>query len=225
MTAPVFNHANARRMLFALLTGAALSSPALAQGRRSLDVAALVPRLPTEVFDHTTEGIEADELRILQSRGQSENWKITRRTPGKVVIASKRPFSEINLRPASEGGAVFVEALTFNEKAINYEYWIASGPGGALQAYTPSAVFRLLNERPDGTAGIREKDAPRMIVEHVRLRERCAKVEGQGASRPVECVDLAEKAVQLRQHFASQPRWTQIIDRIGKVFGDKDASS
>ena len=216
--APLARHqGNFRRALLALAAGTALSGGAAAQGRQSLDVAAMLPRLPVEVFDNTTEGIEEDELKGLRSRGQSENWTITRRTPGKVVITAKRPFSEVNLRPASEGGANFVEALTFNEKAIAYSYWIGSGPHEPLQAHKPSAVFRLLNERPDGKAGIQEKDAPTAIVEHVRLRERCAKPAGQGAPRPVECADLAGKAVQLRQQFVSQPRWTQIIDRIGKV--------
>ncbi len=76
-----------------------------AAGKRvDLDVAAMLDRLPVEVFDHTTEGIEEDELKVLRTRGQSDNWKIGRKRPEKVVFVSKRPFSEIHLRPVQEGG-------------------------------------------------------------------------------------------------------------------------
>ncbi len=192
-----------------------------AAGKRpELDVAALLDRLPTEVFDHTTEGIEEDELRILRTRAQSENWKIGRKTPGKVVFVAKRPFSEVNLRPLKDGSHSFVEALTFNEKAISYSYWVAKGASGPLESYEPGAVFRLFNEREDGKPGIDPKNAPKPIVEHARLRERCAQARKQAAATLSGCEDLPGKATDLRRQFSGEPRWVAIIDRIGKVVGD-----
>ncbi len=212
---------NRRAALLAIVIGATGTGAAEAAGKSSeLNVAAMLDRLPIEVFDHTTEGIEEDELRVLRKRGQSENWKIGRKAPEKVVFVAKRPFSEVNLRPVRDGSQVFIEALTFNEKAIDYSYWIAKGPSGPLEAHQPSAVFRLFNERDDGQRGIDPKRAPQAIVDHVKLRERCASTGKQGAPAAVGCEDLTGKAATLRQQFAKEPRWIAIIDRIGQVVGE-----
>ncbi len=212
---------NMRAALLAFGIATTGAGAADAAGKRpELDVAAMLDRLPTEVFDHTTEGIEEDELRILRTRAQSENWKIGRKTPGRVVFVAKRPFSEVNLRPVKDGSQAFIEALTFNEKAVSYSYWVAKGASGPLEAHEPGAVFRLFNEREDGKPGIDPAKAPKAIVEHARLRERCAQSRKQAAAAASGCEDLPGKAADLRRQFSGEPRWVAIIDRIGRVVGD-----
>ncbi len=86
---------NRRAALLAVLIATTGAGAADAAGKRpELDVAAMLDRLPIEVFDHTTEGIEEDELRVLRQRGQSENWKIGRKAPEKVVFVAKRPSAK-----------------------------------------------------------------------------------------------------------------------------------
>jgi hypothetical protein len=210
-----------RAALLALLIGVAGALPADAtEKRRGLDVAALLPRLPVEIFDNTTEGIDEDELKLLRIRGQSENWRISARTARKLVFTAKRPYSEVTLRPVQDGLEAFVEALTFNEKAISYSYWVPKAASGPLEAHEPSALFRLFNEREDGRPGVAVKDAPAAIVAHARLRERCAQARKQAAPSTPDCEGLAAKAATLGQQFAAEPRWIAIIDRIPKVIGD-----
>ncbi len=219
---PNRNARGRRAAWLALVFATTAAGAAHAAGKRSdLDVAALLPRLPVEVFDNTTEGIDDEELRVLRQRGQSENWKIGRKSPDKLVFVAKRPFSEVNLRPVRDGSQTFIEALTFNEKAISYGYFIARDGKGPLESHEPGAVFRLFNEREDGGRGIASKDAPKAIVAHAQLREQCVKAsKASGAAKDKACEDLPAKAAQLRQEFSKEPRWVAIIERIGKVVGE-----
>lgn len=178
---------------------------------------AWLERLPAEVFDNTTEGIDTEELATLLGKGESENWKGRAISGVKYVATAKRPFSEVHITDRQTGATRFVEVLTYNEKAVSYTYWTAEASGKAMVPFTPSLLYRALNETGNGRAGPPETKLPADLRAALVQFDGCAAAAGSTpVPKPAACAKAAAKFASLRQRHAGKP-WRAVIDRADRL--------
>jgi len=193
----------------------------------------LLPLLPTEAFENTTEGIEADELKELVGKGASANWTLRTVAPHKVVASARRPSGEVHLTRKDIDGADVIEALTFNQKAVSYGYWAAGAAGKPLTAHQPSGRARAFNETGDGAA-IPPGDVPAPIRQYIDKMEQCQHWSGEagddapparqreiaGQLKKLGCASRPRDEKALQAKFAGQPRWLGLIARATRLLGE-----
>jgi len=193
-----------------------------------------LPRLPTEVFDMTTEGMNDEEWQDLIKKRESENWRVKSVTSSKVVFATKAPFSEVHLSFKKYGSREFLEALTFNERVVSYSYWTAAQAGKPFSQYEPLPVFRAFNEAAEGGKPIPMTGIPSEITDYIELMAACSKpevrekdapalVKEQGAAKATpDCASKPDATKAIRAKFASNRKWFTILEKTDQLFGDRD---
>lgn len=186
-------------------------------------IADWLPLLPTEVFDNTTEGIESDELAVLVKTGNSENWKARAVSDVRYVATAKRPFSEVNMTARIQGSTAFLEVLTYNEKAINYSYWVPAAKGEPLKSWQPSLVYRALNETGDRRGGPAEAEMPADLRDALVRLDVCAQPAGdpkaQTGMRQQICGGSKGVFDNLRKRYRGKAPWNAVIDRADRMTG------
>lgn len=197
-------------------------------------IAEWLPLLPAEVFDHTTEGIDAEELAVLRKTGSSENWKARRVSATKYLATAKRPSSEVHMTLRQNGAVTYLEVLTYNEKAVSYTYWRPGDDGEPLKAYDPGLAFRALKETGDSKPGPSEATIPDDIRQHLGRLEACLGVK-QGLkaeidaarrqrltdeSKARQCESAKAAHAALVQRYATRPVWPAVLERAGRLAGE-----
>ena len=227
---PVRGRTRARRLSGIALLALVVADPALATEK---PLAEVLPLLPPAVFDNTTDGIEPDELKQLIGKGASANWTLKTASDRKVVISARRPSSEVHLTRKNLDGADIVEALTFNEKAINYGYWAVGAAGAPLSSHQPRGRTRILNETGDGAA-IAPADVPVPIRQYIDKMDKCQHWSGEagddasparqheiaGQLKRLGCATRQRDEKGLKARFADQPRWLGVIARTATILGE-----
>ncbi|MCZ8181886.1 MAG: hypothetical protein O9322_02865 [Beijerinckiaceae bacterium] len=197
-------------------------------------IAEWLPLLPAEVFDNTTEGIEAEELAVLRKKGTSENWKARRVSATKYLATAKRPSSEVHMTLRQNGAVTYLEVLTYNEKAVTYSYWQPDGDGEPLKAYDPGLAFRALKETGDSKPGPADATIPEDIRQHLGRLEACLGVkQGLKADIPAarrqqlveegnarQCDGAKAAHAAIVQRYANKPVWPAVLDRAGRLAGE-----
>ncbi len=193
-----------------------------------------LPRLPVEVFDMTTEGMNDEEWRDLIKKRESENWRVKSVASNKVVFAAKAPFSEVHLSFKKYGSREFLEALTFNERVVSYSYWIAAQAGKPFAEYEPLPVFRAFNEAAEGGKPIPMTGIPSEITDYIELMAACSKPEARVKDAPAlvkeqgpagakpDCASKPDATKAIRAKFASNRKWFTILENTDRLFGDRN---
>lgn len=194
-------------------------------------IAEWLPLLPTEVFDNTTEGIEAEELETLRKTGTSENWKAKRVSATKYLATAKRPFSEVHMTLQQRGALTYLQVLTFNEKAVAYSYWQPAGDGEPLTPYQPGLAFRALNETGETRTAPKDPAVPADITQHLARLEAChgvaealkgevpaARREAlQAEGKTHQCDSAMTAHATISQRYAGKAPWPGVLERAGRI--------
>lgn len=204
---------------------------ALAKPPSPKQIAEWLPLLPAEVFDNTTEGIEAEELATLRKTGTSENWKAKRVSATKYLATAKRPFSEVHMTLHQRGALTYLQVLTFNEKAVNYSYWQPAGDGEPLKPYQPGLAFRALNETGETRAARKDTAVPADIAQHLARLEACHGIAEalkgdvpanrrealQTEGKTHQCDSAMTAHATISQRYAGKLPWPAVLERAGRI--------
>lgn len=79
---------------------------------------------PTSLFDNTTEGISAEEIKDLLTKGESAYWLVSKKSDDLIAFTCKQPNSVVTFfqLPHNNKTALLV-AYTENEKTSTVEIW------------------------------------------------------------------------------------------------------
>ena len=205
-----------------------------AAGAAEKTIAEVLPRLPAEAFDNTTEGIETGELKELVAKGASANWTLAVASPQKAVATARRPRAEVHMTRKQLDGTDLVEALTFNERAVSYSYWAVGPAGQPLTAHTPIGMTRLLNESHDGSGPIALDAVPAPIRTYMDKLDKCQHWMGEAGDdgpparqreiaaqiRKLGCATRQRDEKALKAQFRGDARWQSLLARATAVFGE-----
>lgn len=223
-------------VMFPAMPAQPVAAEAKPQPRKSgVKLANLLSRLPAEAFDHTTDGIEAAELKELVAKGASAQWVLKMVSDQKGIASARKPFAEVHLTLARIDGVDLVQALTFNEKAINYSYWAIGDAGKALTSHALKPMTRLLHETVDGRAPVALADILQPIRRFIEKTEQCLHWEGEisddiapARKREINdnlgklgCAGRRNEEKRLSAQFASQPIWHFILSRTELLLSGK----
>ena len=105
------------------------------------DVGAYLATVPTEVFDDTTDGLDDEARAQLLKTGRTEDWRLKRIGPGKLVLTSVHPGSVATLRLLKRDRPV-LQVHIQNGRNETISYWTRTAPGRPLEADKPSPAFQ-----------------------------------------------------------------------------------
>ena len=218
------------RLIAAGVTPSILAAAALAQAR---PLAELQSQIPADVFENTTDGMEPDELKTLLDKGASANWTLTRPDARRLLASARKGRSEVRLTRKTLGSTDLLEALTLNEKAVSYGYWVANPAGGTLARHDLPPRLRVFNETEDGSEGVTPEAAPPPLQRYVEKLETCQHWLGEAGDdaaparreiaaklREAGCDTRSRDRAALEKQFKGQPRWLVVIHRASSLLGD-----
>jgi|GEM_PF-4434760 len=78
---------------------------------------------PMELFDHTTEGIAADDMEHLPVDGSADLYKIQKVTPNYLKVGYTGGTVELRRYPMTANGGALIAALTTNGRSRTLEFW------------------------------------------------------------------------------------------------------
>lgn len=105
----------------------------------------LLLRLPAQVFDFTTEGLDEESKKHLANHGLAEPFRIEEETLDYLRIGYRDGRVCLRRFPASDGSAV-VACVTQNGRSNSFELWRAPSDGAAPYILSSEQVFARLDD-------------------------------------------------------------------------------
>ena len=221
---------------------ALLLLPATPTRAEKPDVGAYLAAVPTEVFDDTTDGLDDEARAQLLRTGRTEEWRLKRIGPGKLVLTSVSPGTVATLRLLKRDRPV-LQVHIQNGRNETISYWTQTAPGRPLEAYQPNPAFQAAaaahhdlefeGRRKSSAIVDPLADVPPDLVAYADAAAACRpkaqsdsgsnrKVSAAGAPAPVadlNCDRLQATEGELRRKHAARPIARAMLDRVGASTG------
>jgi len=205
-----------------------------------VDIKTYVQLVPTEAFDETTDGLDAEQRDTVLRKGKNDDWIFRRVHAGKALLTAVHPTSIVTMTVMDLGDPV-LEVHIQNEKNLTTSYWIYRSPKEPLERYHPrlalraAAAARHLTGRADAETSPGPVNplsgVPAEIVAHVDALDACRPSAGKtkagnGAADPsadpksARCGGLDAAETALRRTYADGSLAAITLDQARQMLTD-----